>query len=180
MFLIISIFFSANIVIGSGSLLGRLLSLPLIGKKGSDTKNIPLSLSPLQEERLRNLQQRLEVPFDGTRLEHQAGFIPEAVAQARREKGRMGNPFAIAGINISFMLAQMLDLQSGRPTSLAGVRFLELLGEDEMAFNNLYCVSFQMMDAQWLAKRASYMEFNVSTVTLHFIDSGFLSGIQMA
>uniref|UniRef100_A0A7N2M3X4 ELMO domain-containing protein n=1 Tax=Quercus lobata TaxID=97700 RepID=A0A7N2M3X4_QUELO len=69
-------------------------------------------------------------------------------------------PFAVAGINISFMLAQMLDLQSGKPTSLAGIRFLELLGEDEMAFDNLYCVAFRMMDAQWLAKRASYMEFN--------------------
>lgn len=31
-----------------------------------------------------------------------------------------------------------------------------------MAFDNLYCVAFQMMDAQWLAKRASYMEFNVN------------------
>ncbi|KAB1223102.1 ELMO domain-containing protein A [Morella rubra] len=69
-------------------------------------------------------------------------------------------PFAVAGINISFMLAQMLDLQSGKPTYLAGIRFLELLEEDEMAFDNLYCVAFQMMDAQWLAKRASYMEFN--------------------
>lgn len=44
---------------------------------------------------------------------------------------------------------------------MAGIRFLELLQEDEMAFDNLYCVAFQMMDAQWLAKRASYMEFNV-------------------
>ena len=31
-----------------------------------------------------------------------------------------------------------------------------------MAFDDLYCVAFQMMDAQWLAKRASYMEFNVN------------------
>lgn len=50
---------------------------------------------------------------------------------------------------------------AGAPTSLASVRFLELLGEDEMAFDNLFCVAFQMMDVQWLAKRASYMEFNV-------------------
>lgn len=50
---------------------------------------------------------------------------------------------------------------AAKPTSLAGIRFLELLQEDEMAFDNLYCVAFQMMDAQWLAKRASYMEFNV-------------------
>ncbi|KAJ0080131.1 hypothetical protein Patl1_23594 [Pistacia atlantica] len=62
-------------------------------------------------------------------------------------------PFAVAGINISFMLIQMLDLQSGKPSSLAGMRFLELLKEEEMAFDNLYCVAFQMMDAQWLAKQ---------------------------
>jgi hypothetical protein len=34
--------------------------------------------------------------------------------------------------------------------------------EDETAFDMLYCVAFEMMDAQWLAMRASYMEFNVS------------------
>ncbi|KDO36710.1 hypothetical protein CISIN_1g035420mg [Citrus sinensis] len=60
------------------------------------------------------------------------------------------------------MLIQMLDLQSGKPSSSAGIRFLELLEKDEMAFDNLYCVAFQMMDAQWLAKRASYMEFSVN------------------
>jgi hypothetical protein len=37
---------------------------------------------------------------------------------------------------------------------------LGFLEEDEMAFDNLYCIAFQMMDAQWLARRASYMEFN--------------------
>lgn len=51
---------------------------------------------------------------------------------------------------------------AGKPTSLAGIRFLELLKEDAVAFDNLYCVAFQMMDAQWLAKHASYMEFNVN------------------
>ncbi|XP_065853016.1 uncharacterized protein [Euphorbia lathyris] len=69
-------------------------------------------------------------------------------------------PFAVAGVNISFMLAQMLDLQAGQPSTPAGIKFLELLAEDELAFDNLYCVAFQMMDVQWLAKRASYMQFN--------------------
>ncbi|CAM8877375.1 unnamed protein product [Rhodiola kirilowii] len=69
-------------------------------------------------------------------------------------------PFAVAGINISFMLAQMLDLKSGIPRTVAGIHFLEMLTEDEMAFDHLYCIAFQMMDAQWLAKRASYMQFN--------------------
>lgn len=32
-----------------------------------------------------------------------------------------------------------------------------------MAFDNLFCVAFEMMDAQWLIKRASYMEFNVKS-----------------
>ncbi|RWR79669.1 ELMO/CED-12 family protein isoform 1 [Cinnamomum micranthum f. kanehirae] len=54
----------------------------------------------------------------------------------------------------------MLDLLSGGPTSVAGIRSLEQLGEDEEAFDNLFCVAFQIMDAQWLAKHASYMEFN--------------------
>ncbi|XP_057850147.1 uncharacterized protein LOC131060775 isoform X2 [Cryptomeria japonica] len=54
-------------------------------------------------------------------------------------------PFAIAGVNITFMLIQMLDLQSG----------------DEWAFDLLYCVAFEVMDAKWLATRASYMDFNV-------------------
>ncbi|CAK8573334.1 unnamed protein product [Lathyrus sativus] len=69
-------------------------------------------------------------------------------------------PFAVAGINISFMLVQMLDLQSVRPSSMPGIYFLRLLEEDEMAFDILFCIAFQIMDAQWLAKRATYMEFN--------------------
>ncbi|KAK3022237.1 hypothetical protein RJ639_046025 [Escallonia herrerae] len=70
-------------------------------------------------------------------------------------------PFAVAGINVTFMLIQMLDLYSAKPRSLPGVNFVKLLGEDEESFDVLYCIAFAMMDAQWLAMRASYMEFNV-------------------
>ncbi|XP_015581966.1 ELMO domain-containing protein A isoform X2 [Ricinus communis] len=201
--------------LGSGSLIGRLLPLPFAGPSGSNGKLLLPYLNPLQEERLRNLQQRLGVPFDGSRLEHQDALkqlwrlafpgrqLPSLKSDLWKEMGWQGSdpstdfrgggfislenliyfatkypesfqrllhkkdgtraeweyPFAVAGVNISFMLAQMLDLQTGKPSTLAGIRFLELLGEDEMAFDNLYCVAFQMMDAQWLAKRASYMEF---------------------
>jgi len=55
-----------------------------------------------------------------------------------------------------------LCFNSGKPSTIAGIRFLGFLEEDEMAFDNLYCIAFQMMDAQWLARRASYMEFNVN------------------
>lgn len=69
-------------------------------------------------------------------------------------------PFAVAGINVSFMLIQMLDLCSEKPKCPSAINFAKLLGEDEEAFDNLYCIAFAMMDAQWLAMRASYMEFN--------------------
>jgi hypothetical protein len=47
------------------------------------------------------------------------------------------------------------------PSSKCGFCFLELLGRDENAFDRLYCVAFPLLDAQWLVKHASYMEFNV-------------------
>ncbi|XP_030965808.1 ELMO domain-containing protein A-like isoform X4 [Quercus lobata] len=53
-------------------------------------------------------------------------------------------PFAVAGVNITFMLIQMLDLES----------------ENESAFDLLYCITFKLMDQQWLNMRASYMDFN--------------------
>ncbi|XP_022718754.1 ELMO domain-containing protein A-like [Durio zibethinus] len=206
----------ANIILGSGSFIAQLLPLPSNTQSGLNQKLIVPPLSPLQEERLRNLQQRLGVPFDGSLVEHQDALkqlwrlaylnreLPSLKSELWKDMGWQGSdpstdfrgggfislenliffakkypesfqrllhkqdgnraeweyPFAVAGINISFMLVQMLDLQSGKPSSVAGVRFLELLKEDEMAFDNLYCVAFQMMDAQWLVKRASYMEFN--------------------
>ncbi|XP_057870047.1 uncharacterized protein LOC131076744 isoform X7 [Cryptomeria japonica] len=76
-------------------------------------------------------------------------------------------PFAVAGVNITFMLIQILDLRSGictnfveKPRTLMGAIFLKMLAEDEWAFDLLYCITFVMMDAQWLAMHASYMEFN--------------------
>ncbi|XP_050370753.1 uncharacterized protein LOC126788782 isoform X1 [Argentina anserina] len=204
----------ANIVLGSGSLIGRLLTSAT--KNGPKSRLLAPTRTPLQEVRLKNLQQRLQVPFDGSRVEHQDALkqlwrlaypdreLPPLKSELWKEMGWQGAdpstdfrgggfislenliffaeqypelfhrllhkqdgsraeweyPFAVAGINVSFVLAQMLDLQSAKPTSMAGIRFVQLLEEDEMAFDNLFCVTFQMMDAQWLAKRASYMEFN--------------------
>lgn len=51
---------------------------------------------------------------------------------------------------------------SARPKSLPGINFIKVLTEHEDAFDVLYCIAFEMMDAQWLAMRASYMQFKVS------------------
>ncbi|KAL2937690.1 ELMO domain-containing protein A [Bienertia sinuspersici] len=69
-------------------------------------------------------------------------------------------PFAVAGINVTFMLIQMLDIFSEKPKCVAGRNFVKMLGEDEEAFDVLFCIAFEMMDGQWLAMNASYMQFN--------------------
>ncbi|XP_068666017.1 uncharacterized protein [Aristolochia californica] len=69
-------------------------------------------------------------------------------------------PFAVAGINITFMIIQMLDLHSTKSRTFVRTVFVQMLSENEWAFDLLYCVAFMVMDKQWLAKNASYMEFN--------------------
>ncbi|XP_028761344.1 ELMO domain-containing protein C isoform X2 [Neltuma alba] len=206
----------ANNAVGSRSLISRLLSHSPNTPNRQSNRMLPPSLSPLQEERLRHVQERLQVSFDGSRTEHQDALkqlwklafpdrgLPPLKSELWKEMGWQGEdpstdfrgggyislenliffaqtfpdsfqrllhkkdgtradweyPFAVAGINVSFMLVQMLDLNAGIPSSSAGIRFLEMLEEDEMTFDNLYCIAFQMMDAQWLAKHASYMHFN--------------------
>ncbi|KAA8526411.1 hypothetical protein F0562_008386 [Nyssa sinensis] len=204
-----------NAMVGPRSWIGGIFSRSGNKRSGSD-KFIDYSLSPLQERRLKRLQDRLQVPFDETRPDHQealralwrAAFPDVAlkglISEQWKDMGWQGPnpstdfrgcgfislenllffartypasfhrllfkqggkratweyPFAVAGINVSFMLIQMLDLCSAKPRCLPGVNFVKLLGEDEEAFDVLYCVAFEMMDAQWLAMQASYMEFN--------------------
>ncbi|KAL0289838.1 UNVERIFIED_CONTAM: ELMO domain-containing protein A [Sesamum calycinum] len=69
-------------------------------------------------------------------------------------------PFAVAGVNITFMLIQMLDLEAVKPRTLVGATFLKFLAENESAFDLLYCITFKLLDHEWLAMRASYMDFN--------------------
>lgn len=69
-------------------------------------------------------------------------------------------PFAVAGVNITFMLIQMLDLEAVKPRTWIGAVFSKFLSENESAFDLLYCMTFKLMDQQWLEMRASYMDFN--------------------
>ncbi|GMH22362.1 hypothetical protein Nepgr_024205 [Nepenthes gracilis] len=69
-------------------------------------------------------------------------------------------PFAVAGVNITFMLIRMLDLEAVKPRTLVGATFLKFLAENESAFDLLYCIAFKLLDRQWLEMHASYMDFN--------------------
>ncbi|XP_026401489.1 ELMO domain-containing protein A-like isoform X3 [Papaver somniferum] len=84
-------------------------------------------------------------------------------------------PFAVAGVNITFMLIQMLDLEAVKPRTMTGVVFLKLLEENDDAFDILYCITFKLMDQQWLAMNASYMDFNtVMKSTQHELEKQLL------
>ncbi|CAA0818331.1 ELMO/CED-12 family protein [Striga hermonthica] len=67
-------------------------------------------------------------------------------------------PFAVAGVNITFMIMQMLDLDASKEKRI--IIFYHFLAENEWAFDILYCVAFMIMDKLWLDKNATYMEFN--------------------
>uniref|UniRef100_A0ACD5XV89 Uncharacterized protein n=1 Tax=Avena sativa TaxID=4498 RepID=A0ACD5XV89_AVESA len=205
-----------NVISQFGSLLARLFGYSCAPQNSQNGQTMLVNLSPLQEERLKFLRQRLNVPFDGSTVQHQdalkelwrlaypnrqlpplksdlwkemgwqnsdpatdfraGGFMslenliyfarnyPDSfhrlLRKADGERAEWEYPFAVAGVNISFTLAKMLDLQSGNRSSKASTCFVQLLEDDEMAFDNLFCVAFQILDAQWLARRASYMEFN--------------------
>ncbi|KAJ7957571.1 ELMO domain-containing A [Quillaja saponaria] len=69
-------------------------------------------------------------------------------------------PFAVAGVNITFMIMQMLDLDASKPRTFVRTVFLQMLSENEWSFDLLYCVAFMVMDKQWLERNATYMEFN--------------------
>ncbi|KAH9708250.1 ELMO domain-containing protein [Citrus sinensis] len=76
-------------------------------------------------------------------------------------------PFAVAGVNITFMLMQMLDLEATKPRTFVRSVFLQMLSDNEWAFDLLYCVAFVVMDKQWLERNATYMEFNDSVKIEH-------------
>ncbi|KAK9805095.1 hypothetical protein WJX73_005931 [Symbiochloris irregularis] len=78
-------------------------------------------------------------------------------------------PFAVAGINLTFMLEEVVGLRDARTAAIltqpattrtsAGCGFLHLLGQSSNAFAELYCMAFQLLDREWLQMRASYMDF---------------------
>ncbi|GLT48037.1 hypothetical protein SLA2020_216790 [Shorea laevis] len=76
------------------------------------------------------------------------------------ERAAWEYPFAVAGVNITFMIMQMLDLDATKPRTFIRSVFLQMLSENEWAFDLLYCVAFVIMDKQWLERNATYMEFN--------------------
>ncbi|KAM3242597.1 hypothetical protein ACQJBY_054927 [Aegilops geniculata] len=173
---------SAEVVTGSTAWIGRGLSCVCVQSRDSDAR-LSFDLTPVQEECLLRLQNRIEIQYDSSNIEHQeelkalwcASFpgteLRGLISEQWKEMGWQGKdpstdfrgggfislenllffarnypksfqellrkqngdraiweyPFAVAGVNITFMLIQMLDLQAVKPRSLLGAVFLKLL-----------------------------------------------------
>lgn len=66
------------------------------------------------------------------------------------------------GINLTFYAQQLLELRSttrSMPSSKVGRHFVNLLYENDDAFEEVYVAAFEVLDRIWLERAASYMEF---------------------
>ncbi|KAJ8466432.1 hypothetical protein OPV22_028984 [Ensete ventricosum] len=86
----------------------------------------------------------------------------EFAIQQGCERGRLqlrldGNSEIGATVGSGVALAMRVG-SNERPKSLPAINFVKILSDEE-AFDILYCIAFQLMDAQWLAMDASYMQF---------------------
>nr|CAB3487830.1 unnamed protein product [Digitaria exilis] len=132
----------AEVMGASTAWIGRGLSCVCAQRRDSDAR-LSFDLSPIQEECLQRLQNRIEVQYDSSNLEHQKSF-QELLCKKNGDRALWEYPFAVAGVNVTFMLIQMLDLQA----------------ENDRAFDILYCITFKLMDQKWLDMNATYMDFN--------------------
>lgn len=75
-------------------------------------------------------------------------------------------PFAIAGVNITYMLIDtlgILPVALGRSKNAQLVPcgpFLRILQTERRAFALLYALTFSRLDREWVQAGASYMQFN--------------------
>ncbi|KAI3918632.1 hypothetical protein MKX01_041952 [Papaver californicum] len=164
---------TAEIVAGSGAWIGKGFSCVCVQGSDSDPR-LSFDLTPSQEECLRKLQRRIEVNYDNADPDHQKSY-QDLLQKQEGNRAMWEYPFAVAGVNITFMLVQMLDLEAVKPRTMTGIVFLKLLEENDDAFDILYCITFKLMDQQWLAMNASYMDFNtVMKSTQHELEKQLL------
>eukprot|EP00753_Platysulcus_tardus_P018671 PLAT7004.17.p1 GENE.PLAT7004.17~~PLAT7004.17.p1 ORF type:complete len:996 (-),score=480.57 PLAT7004.17:130-3096(-) len=90
----------------------------------------------------------------------------EALMDDDAEAQFLRYPFAIAGVNITRMLTDLLLLSpaGGKRSAFSAGSLAQLpcwrLLDDPEAFPKLYCMAFMMLDKRWKEKKAHYMQFN--------------------
>jgi len=95
-------------------------------------------------------------------------------------------PFAVGGLNITFMLQELLQLRKepDPPDSPTGRGFLVLLANEETAFDWVYAAAFELLDKVWIEQKATYMEFPVvmaatkKSIEEALAENNFNSGVE--
>jgi hypothetical protein len=104
--------------------------------------------------------------------EHHREEFEALMKKTRGNRSEWEYPFAAAGVNITFMLVEILELNTNSSSdaditihtknisqSKAVVGFLRILENNEYALESLFIESFILLDKVWLQQGASYMEF---------------------
>ncbi|KAH9708242.1 ELMO domain-containing protein [Citrus sinensis] len=171
---------------GTPTWIGKGLTCVCFKRKGT-YERICINLTPQQAKRLRRLKHRMKVYFDASRPDHQealralwAATYPDQelhglISDQWKEMGWQGKDpstdFRGAGFisleNLLFFaktfstsFQRLLRKQGAKPRTFVRSVFLQMLSDNEWAFDLLYCVAFVVMDKQWLERNATYMEFN--------------------
>lgn len=79
------------------------------------------------------------------------GIIQRNIERKEREY-----PAAVAGINITQMLYELL--QVGKPPG-PNIKIFRVIFDTPTAFEEMYCATFNVLDRTWDEMNASYMDF---------------------
>ena len=82
-----------------------------------------------------------------------------AIVKRNVDRGSRDYPAAVAGINITQLLFEMLNVN--KPINFNGppLPIFRILFDHPFAFEEMYCTIFQVLDRTWDEMNASYMEF---------------------
>ncbi|GAU16636.1 hypothetical protein TSUD_325860 [Trifolium subterraneum] len=162
---------------GSPHWIGKGLTCVCFKPKGGNCQPICITLTPLQDA----LRALWSASFPGEELR---GLISDQWKEMGWQGRDPSTDFRGAGFisleNLLFFAKtfstsfQNLLMKQGRkgivfeypfavaakPRTFIRTVFLQMLSENEWAFDLLYCVAFVVMDKQWLETNATYMQFN--------------------
>lgn len=82
-----------------------------------------------------------------------------AIVKRNVDRGNRDYPAAVAGINITQLLFEVLNIN--KPINFNGppLQIFRVLFDHPFAFEEMYCTIFQVLDRTWDEMNASYMEF---------------------
>ena len=87
-------------------------------------------------------------------------LFDELRTKSRGTRSDFEYPFAVAGVNLTFNLVELLEVKEKSPSTPSGIAFARLIELDDCAFEKIYVLAFDVLEAEWLNyPNANYMDF---------------------